>query len=133
MEDLADKIKSITKLHVQAYMIDITVPQDKQAILDYLKQRGSALDENTIMTNSFILGNTSNDVWFNELSLVKSFEQDIQYYYKYFDGPKVLPNLDFLLGAQSNLNDLHIVTYCSASNKTDLESLKKMKNFRQMN
>lgn len=74
VEDLADTAKALSKLGIQAYMIDLTVPEDKQAIVDYLKSRGSSLDENTVMTNSFILGNKSNDIWFNELSLVKSFE-----------------------------------------------------------
>ena len=45
-------------------MIDIRKEEDKQAIVEFLKTKGTKLNESTIMTNSFILGNKFNDVWF---------------------------------------------------------------------
>jgi len=50
-------------------MIDLRNEQDKQAIVEFLKTKGNKLNENTVMTNSFILGNKFNDVWFQELNL----------------------------------------------------------------
>jgi len=57
----------------------------------------------------------------------------MRYYYKYFEGPKTLPTIDFLLIAQCGNNDLHLITYCPASEMQNHDCLKKMKLFRQMN
>jgi len=92
--------------------------------------RGGKLDEKTLMTNSFILGNKFNDVWFQELNLVALFEKEIQYFYKYFEGPRVLPSLDFMLSSQSHENDLHLVSYIS--DLTAPCQLLKLKQFRKM-
>ena len=64
MEELADTISTLNKLNVKAYMIDLRNEKDKQAIVEFLKTKGNKLNENTVMTNSFILGNKFNDVWF---------------------------------------------------------------------
>jgi len=69
VEELADTISTLNKLNVKAYMIDLRNEQDKQAIVEFLKTKGNKLNENTVMTNSFILGNKFNDVWFQELNL----------------------------------------------------------------
>lgn len=39
------------------------------------------------------------------------FEKEVQYFYKYWEGPKNLPNVDFMLSAQSNENDLHLAVF----------------------
>jgi hypothetical protein len=64
-----------------------------------LRSRGSKLYGNTIKNNSYILGNKFNDVWFQDKSLPSIFKKEIQYFYKYFEGPRVLPMIDHLLCA----------------------------------
>ena len=96
---------------MKPFRIDVTKPENMSALLDFLIARGSKLDEKTITENSFILANKFNDIWFQELSLVEVFQKEIQYFYKYYEGPRVLPNVDHLLCACSNENDIHVLTY----------------------
>jgi len=46
--------------------------------------------------------NKFNDVWFQDIDLTQNFGNEIREYYKYFEGPRVLTNIDFMLSAQSN-------------------------------
>ena len=118
------------KIDVKPYRIDISNPDNMSALVDFLISRGSKLDEKTISENSFILANKFNDIWFQELSLVEVFQREIQYFYKYYEGPRVLPNIDHLLCANSNENDLHIVSYIK--DFSDLDQLTNTKQFRKM-
>ena len=63
--------------------------------------------------------------------MVQSFEQEIGYFYKYYEGPKVVPIADHLLSSCSNENDLHVVTY--VKDFKDVEQLNATKQFRKMN
>jgi hypothetical protein len=127
-EELAENTSTFSNLDIKTFSIDLTVEGHKEVIVKFLADRGSVLDETTVDENSFLLGNRNNDIWFQQLHLVEAFQQNLQYYYKYYEGPKVLPNTDFMLGACSNENDMHIVTYITDS--TDKEQLKKTKKFR---
>ena len=42
----------------------MTQPGNKEAIAEYVKEKGSKLGVEQIMTNSFILCNKFNDIWF---------------------------------------------------------------------
>jgi hypothetical protein len=46
------------------YAIDVSKEENCEAIEEYLQSRKSTLDKETIKSNSFILGNSSNDIWF---------------------------------------------------------------------
>ena len=127
---LGEYVGTMHNLDFKRYRIDMTKPGHKEAIAEYLKEKGSKLGVKQIMTNSFILCNKFNDIWFQELSLVQLFQKELQFIYKYFEGPRILPNMDFLLSSQSNLNDLHMVTYIQDLKNKD--QLKKFKEFRQM-
>ena len=129
-ENLAETIEGLRKLEIKPYSVDVTVSENRQVIADFLKARGGVLDEKSIDKNSFILCNRYNDVWFQEFSLVQTFQAEIQYYYKYFEGPKILPNIDFILSAMSNENDLHLIAY--VKDLADKNELKRFKKFRQM-
>lgn len=63
-EDLAAFVKEMKKLKMSLHSIDVSIQENKDVIVTYLKERGSFLDEKTINSNSFILGNKSNDIWF---------------------------------------------------------------------
>ena len=73
-EETADSMSDMVNLKVQAFKIDVTIPENKETISQYLKSRGSLLDDKTIDQNSFILGNKFNDIWFNEMSFVQTFQ-----------------------------------------------------------
>jgi hypothetical protein len=64
-----------------------------------LENRGSKLKESTIKENSFLLANSYNDIWFQELSLVQLWQKELAYFYKFFEGPRNIPNLDFMLSS----------------------------------
>ena len=64
VEELGQNIQSMQKLGVQLYQIDMQKNENVEAVLEYLKKRGSKLDKETIKTNSFMLTNNHNDVWF---------------------------------------------------------------------
>lgn len=113
------------------YVIDVTVPENKEAIVRYLADRKSPLNEKTVDSNTFILTNRANDIWFWEYQLVQLFEKETENYFKYFEGPRVLPNVDFMLGAQSHDNDIHCFTYIK--DPRDKQQLSKLKYFRKMN
>ena len=70
IEELGDKVKSIGKLEVELYSIDVSKEENMQAISSYLEKRGSVLNRDTVQSNSFILGNKFNDIWFQEISMV---------------------------------------------------------------
>lgn len=108
----------------------MTKSEHKDAVQKFMKSRGSIMGEKGISQNSFILGNKFNDVWFQELDLVEVFQKDIQYYYKFYEGPRVLPNIDHLLCAQSGENDLNLVVYMK--DMKNLEQLQVTKEFRKM-
>ena len=56
--------------------------------------------------------------------------ENVQYIYKYFEGPRMLPTLHYLLAAQGGNNDVNICTFQKDMN--DKEQLKKTKEFRKM-
>ena len=73
VEELGDNISSMQKIGVKPIRIDVSKPENMSALLDFLIARGSKLDEKTISSNSFILANKFNDIWFQELSLIEVF------------------------------------------------------------
>ena len=73
VEELGDNISNMQKIGVKPIKIDVSNPENMSALLDFLIARGSKLDEQTISSNSFILANKFNDIWFQELSLVEVF------------------------------------------------------------
>jgi hypothetical protein len=54
-EMLADYVSTIEMLGVSLFSIDISIPENKGAITQFLKDRGGMLDETSIDENSFIL------------------------------------------------------------------------------
>ena len=90
----------MSKLGVKAYQIDLDNEQDRQTLLNYLIARGSKIDhEEALRSNTFILKNKFDDFWLQDATLPQSFQGEIQYFYKYFEGPRTLPLADHLLCA----------------------------------
>lgn len=50
-------------LGIQTLSIDVTNPENKEAILEFLKEIDSPLGEDNLNKSSFILTNKSNDFW----------------------------------------------------------------------
>ena len=62
------------KLGCVPYVIDVSKEENCKVIADWLEKRGSKFDEKIIKSNSFILCNQYDDVWFQELGLVAIFD-----------------------------------------------------------
>ena len=63
-EEMAEMLTGMRQIDVKAYQIDLTITENKEALVEFLQKRGSKFDEKTIMSNSFVLGNRFNDIWF---------------------------------------------------------------------
>lgn len=116
------------------YQVDVSIEENKKAINEFLDSRGKIYADQRFEEFSFILGNKYNDVWMQEPKIIKEFQDDVEYFYKFFEGPKSVPDLDYLLASQSGLNDINVVTYVSDPSNT--EQLNDTKSFRmksQMN
>jgi len=118
------------KLELEAYQIDMTDEESRKAVMDLLASRGSTLDLDFVLKNQFILGNSFDDLWFQDAALPAVFQKEIQYFYKYFEGPRQLPVADHLLCSQSNLNDIHLIVHMP--DMSDIDALRATKQFRKM-
>mmetsp|Transcript_19248 Transcript_19248/g.29516 ORF Transcript_19248/g.29516 Transcript_19248/m.29516 type:complete len:139 (+) Transcript_19248:501-917(+) len=84
--------------------------------------------------SSFILANIFNDIWFQDMDLVSGMEQDISFYWKYFEGPRLLARADHIVCANTNQNDLHFVSFIKDAGSTkQMSHLKELRKLNQTN
>ena len=67
----------------------------------------------------------------HQQSIISEFQQDVEYFYKFYEGPRILPKLEYLFGSQTGENDVNVLTFIR--NTKDRLELEKTKGFRMKN
>ena len=47
----------------------------------------------------------------HQQSIISEFQQDVEYFYKFYEGPRILPKLEYLFGSQTGENDVNVLTF----------------------
>jgi hypothetical protein len=65
------------------------------------------------------------------MDLLDEFREDLAFYYKYFEGPRLLKKAEHLMCANGGDNDCHLVAY--VKDLKDSGCLRRLKQFRKFN
>jgi hypothetical protein len=110
-QELGAMIGSMRQLGVELYEVDLARPDHLDALAEFLESRNSTMKKEELITHSFLLANKFNDAWVQDLNLIDEFRNELQFYYKFFEGPRKLSMIEHLLCANGGRNDYHLVSF----------------------